>query len=219
MKGLFLAMVGGKAFAPNSAIITRAPRSAGTLSREERDHAILDSMPPAARDAFALGMGRMAVRALPVTDQPPAPPASRQGHDMHASNLTAADVAAARTTFARMAEPLTAAERALCANSGWDETVFKEERDRKIAEDLPNYYAGQELGLTKAEATIADQLGQSYQAYAAEKGLQGHAKVAPSVAYGADVGSLDLTAVEMKIADDLGLSHAAYAAEKLKAAG
>lgn len=217
MKGLFLALVGAKAFAPNTALMAHAPRGAGTLSREERDDAILGGMPAPAREAFALGMARMAVRALgsPATPQPSAPPAPRQETIMYGSNLSAADAAAARAATARLNEPRAASERALCQQNGWDEAMFKQERDRQIVQTLPGYYPGKEHGLTKAEAETATLLSQSFEAYAAEKALQGQA--ARTRQHSGEC-STALTAAEMQVADTLGISHADFAAEKAKLA-
>ena len=124
----------------------------------------------------------------------------------------------------RINTPLSADERKLCEQQGWDEVAHKQARDAALRQglaSLPGYHPGHELGLTKAEADIADRLCQSYEAFAAEKALQGGLpaktpEITPTAGNGATYA---LNAAEMQVARNLGITYEAFAAEKAKLAG
>ena len=126
----------------------------GQLSAQEARQAAAAEMPPGPRAAYLAGPKRgdkppsrydyprplaeqalqQAIAANPqFTLKAQAPMKSMQQQ----STLTPSEVTTAQAMFRRMAEPLNASEREVCAKLGIPEADFLAERNREIGEALP----------------------------------------------------------------------------------
>lgn len=135
------------------------------MSPEERTAIAVEAMRPDVREAFLSAQKRRPAtftvfRSSDVTNQR-VPVTQKVEQSMQHSP----EIERGRSAALRMAAPLDAEERRVCAMLGLNEEAFRAQRNAEIAQELHV----NPCGLDDEDMTVCNLLGLTPQAYAAEK--------------------------------------------------